>query len=74
MQFDSTQHIRNEVIALLKDKHGFDSFETREFLGMMFCQAVVADIRRKQIAPAEDYLQSYLDMIRANVRADPITP
>lgn len=63
----STAEIREEVMRLLEEKHGLDSFEAREMLGLMFCQAVVEDSRLGEIPEPNTYMQCYSDIVLSNI-------
>ena len=63
----STQEIRDDVMRLLEEKHGLDSFEAREMLGVIFCQAVVEDSRLGQISEPNTYMQCYSDIVLSNI-------
>jgi hypothetical protein len=67
MYSTSTQEIRDDVMRLLEEKYGLDSFEAREMLGIMFCQAVVEDSRLGEIVEPNTYMQRYSDIVLSNI-------
>lgn len=54
-------------MRLLEEKHGLDSFQAREMLGVIFCQAVVEDSRLGQILEPNTYMQRYSDIVLSNI-------
>ena len=67
MHSASMREIRADVMRLLEEKHGLDSFEAREMLGMIFCQAVVEDSRLGDIVEPNAYMQRYSDIVLSNI-------